>query len=76
MKKKSKRFKLIEKKRIKEKLSLDKSIDLIKETCTSKMEESIDLSIRINTKQSKGGDFSLRTVVKLPNGSGKKEKIL
>ena len=56
------------KKKIKERLSLDKSIDLIKETCTSKMEESIDLSIRINTKQSKGGDFSLRTVVNLPNG--------
>ena len=33
------------------------------------------LSLRINLKQSKGGDFSLRTVVKLPNGSGKKEKI-
>ena len=75
MKKKSKRFKLIEKKRIKEKLSLDKSIDLIKETCTSKMEESIDLSIRINTKQSKGGDFNLRTVVKLPNLNGKKFKV-
>ena len=26
-------------------------------------------------KQSKGGDFSLRTTVKFPNGSGKKEKI-
>ena len=39
------------------------------------MDESIDLSIRINTKQSKGGDFNLRTVVKLPNGNGKKFKI-
>ena len=28
------------------------------------MNESIDLSVRINTKQSKGGDFNLRTVVK------------
>ena len=26
-------------------------------------------------KQSKGGDLSLRTVVKLPNGSGKKSKV-
>ena len=75
MKKKSKRFKLLEKKKIKERLSLDKSIDLIKETCTSKMEESIDLSIRINTKQSKGGDFNLRTVVKLPHPNGKKFKV-
>ena len=39
------------------------------------MNESIDLSVRINTKQSKGGDFNLRTVVKLPNGNGKKNKI-
>ena len=39
------------------------------------MEESIDLSIKINTKQSKGGDFNLRTVVKLPNLNGKKFKI-
>ena len=75
MKKRSKRYKLIEKKKVKEKLASDKSFDLIKETCTSKMDESIDLSIRINTKQSKGGDFSLRTVVKLPNGNGKKNKI-
>ena len=33
------------------------------------------MSLKINLKQSKGGDFSLRTVVKLPNGSGKKEKV-
>ena len=31
--------------------------------------------MRINLKQSKGGDFSLRTTVKLPNGSGKKVKV-
>ena len=31
--------------------------------------------LRINTKQSKGGDFNLRTVVKLPHGNGKKFKI-
>ena len=75
MKKKSKRFMLIEKKRIKEKVALDKSLDMVKETCTSKFDESIDLSIKINTKQSKGGDFNLRTVVKLPHGNGKKFKI-
>ena len=33
------------------------------------------MSLNINLKQSKGGDFSLRTVVNLPNGSGKKSKI-
>ena len=75
MKKKSKRFMLIEKKRIKEKVALDKSLDMVKETCTSKFDESIDLSIKINNKQSKGGDFNLRTVVKLPHGNGKKFKI-
>jgi large subunit ribosomal protein L1 len=75
MKKRSKRYRLIEKKKVKEKLALDKSLDLVKETCTTKMDESIDLSIKINTKQSKGGDFNLRTVVKLPHGNGKKFKI-
>jgi len=75
MKKRSKRYKLIEKKKTIEKLNLNKSLDLVKETCTSKMDESIDLSIKINTKQSKGGDFNLRTVVKLPHGNGKKFKI-
>ena len=39
------------------------------------MTESVDVSLRINLKQSKGGDFSLRTTVKLPNGSGKKVKV-
>ena len=75
MNKRSKRYKLIEKKKVKEKLNLNKSLDLVKEACTSKMNESIDLSIKINTKQSKGGDFNLRTVVKLPHGNGKKFKV-
>ena len=75
MKKRSKRYKLIEKKKLKEKIALDKSLDLIKETCTSKINESIDLSIKINTKQSKCDDFNLRTVVKLPHGNWKKFKV-
>ena len=75
MKKSSKRYKLIEKKIIKDKKSLEKSLTLVKETSTSKIDESIDLSIKINIKQSKGGDFNLRSVVKLPNGNGKKFKI-
>ena len=75
MKKRSKRYKLIEKKKLKERITLDKSLDLVKETSTSKINESIDLSIKINTKQSKGGDFNLRTVVKLPHGNGKKFKV-
>ena len=76
MKKKSKRYKEILKS-----ASLDKKIpvkdilDLVKKNSTTKFDESIDLSLRINLKQSKGGDLSLRTIVKLPNGSGKKSKI-
>ena len=31
--------------------------------------------MKLNLKQTKGGDLSLRTVVKLPNGSGKKDKV-
>ena len=75
MKKRSKRYKKIEIKKVKEKLSIEKSLEMIKGTCTSKIDESIDLSIRINTKQSKGGDYNLRTTVKLPNGNGKKNII-
>ena len=71
----SKRYKLVKEKKLKEKTTFDKAVNLIKENCTSKIEESIDLSIRINLKQSKGGDFNLRTVTKLPNGNGKKYKI-
>ena len=50
-------------------------LDLVKKNSTTKFDESIDVSLKINLKQSKGGDFSLRTVVNLPNGSGKKNKV-
>ena len=76
MKKKSKRYKEIFKNAIKDKkVDIKEAIDLVKKNSTTKFDESIDVSLRINLKQSKGGDFSLRTTVKLPNGSGKKEKI-
>ena len=76
MKKMSKRYKELLKKVIKDKkLQAKEALDLIKKNANAKFDESIDVSLRINLKQSKGGDFSLRTVVKLPNGSGKKEKI-
>ena len=72
----SKRYKELLKKVIKDKkLQAKEALDLIKKNANAKFDESIDVSLRINLKQSKGGDFSLRTVVKLPNGSGKKEKI-
>ena len=50
-------------------------VELLKKNSTSKFDESIDVSLRLNLKQSKGGDLSLRTVIKLPNGSGKKTKV-
>ena len=76
MKKSSKRYKAIFKNSIKDKkVSTKEALELVKKNSTTKFDESIDVSIRINLKQSKGGDFSLRTVVNLPNGSGKKNKL-
>tara|TARA_B100000963_G_C22511118_1_gene618400 strand:+ start:50 stop:736 length:687 start_codon:yes stop_codon:yes gene_type:complete len=76
MKKKSKRYKNILKSVTKDKKTdLKEILELIKKNCTTKFDESIDVSLKINLKQSKGGDLSLRTVINLPNGSGKKNKI-
>ena len=76
MKKNSKRFREILKNSIKDKkISTKEALDLVKKNATTKFDESIDVSLRINLKQSKGGDFNLRTVVNLPNGSGKKNKV-
>ena len=76
MKNKSKRYKDLLKTIVKDKkLSTKEILDLVKKNSNTKFDESIDVSLRINTKQSKGGDFSLRTVLKLPNGSGKKEIV-
>ena len=76
MKKFSKRYKEISKNAIKnKKINVKEALDLVKKNSTVKFDESIDVSLRVNLKQSKGGDFSLRTVVNLPNGSGKKNKV-
>ena len=76
MKKHSKRYKEILKTKIKDKkIDIKEIINLVKKNSNTKFDESIDISLQINLKQSKGGDFSLRTIVKLPNGSGKKNKI-
>ena len=76
MKKNSKRYREILKNSIKDKKTGAKeAIDLVKKNSNAKFDESIDVSLKINLKQSKGGDFSLRTIVNLPNGSGKKNKI-
>ena len=76
MKRSSKRYKEILKNSIKDKkINSKEALELVKKNCTTKFDESIDVSLKINLKQSKGGDLSLRTVVNLPNGSGKKNKI-
>ena len=76
MKKRSKRYKNLLKAAVKDKkLNSKEIIELVKKNSNTKFDESVDVCLRINLKQSKGGDFNLRTTVKLPNGSGKKEKI-
>ena len=46
---------------------IDKIIPVIKKNCTTKFDESIDLSFQINNKQKKN-ELSLRTIVNLPGG--------
>ena len=46
----------------------------IKKNCTTKFDESIDLSLQINNKQKKG-EVNIRTVVNMPSGTGKKIKV-
>ena len=54
--------------------TLEKLIPVIKKNCTTKFDESIDLSFQINNKQKKS-DINIRTVVNLPGGTGKKVKV-
>ena len=76
MKKISKRYKELSKQALKDKkIKAKEALDLIKKNANAKFDESIDLTFRINLKQSKGGDFNLRTAVKLPNANGKKLKL-
>ena len=50
---------------------IEKIIPELKKNCTTKFDESIDLSLQINNKQKKN-EINLRTFVNLPSGSGKK----
>ena len=54
--------------------SIDTAIKKIKSNCTTKFNESIDVSFNLNLK-SKKEELSLRTSVNLPNGNGRKLKI-
>ena len=71
----SKRFKKLPEKTSELSLeSIEKLIPTIKKNCTTKFDESIDLSFQINNKQKKN-EINIRTVVNLPGGSGKKVKV-
>jgi len=54
--------------------TIDKLIPQIKKNCTTKFDESIDLSFQINNKQKKS-EVNLRTVVNMPGGTGKNVKV-
>ena len=74
-KKLSKRFKkLMEVPKDKKTLIIDDAISKVKNNCTSKLDESIDVSLLLNLKK-KNEKFNLRTVVNLPNGNGKKIRV-
>jgi len=53
---------------------IEKLLPEVKKNCTTKFDESIDLSFQINNKQKKS-EVNIRTVVNLPGGTGKKVKV-
>ena len=54
--------------------NIENLIQTIKKNCTTKFDESVDLSFQINNKQKKN-EINIRTVVNLPGGTGKKVKV-
>ena len=53
---------------------IEKLLPELKKNCTTKFDESLDLSFQINHKQKKS-EVNIRTVVNLPGGTGKKVKV-
>ena len=75
MKKLSKRYKkLVESVKDKNLYKIDDVIGKVKKNCTSKFDESIDVSLSLNLKKKKE-EFNLRTVVNMPEGTGKTIKV-
>jgi len=71
----SKRFtKLLNEEKDKKNQSMEDAIKKVKKNCTTKFNESIDVSFHLNLKQKKE-EFTLRTAVNLPHGNGKKVKV-
>ena len=74
-KKMSKRYKkLSSEKNNKSIVGVDEAIKMVKKNCNTKFNESIDVSINLNLKQKKE-EFNIRTVVNLPHGNGKTNKV-
>ncbi len=53
---------------------IEKLLPEVKKNCTTKFDESVDISLQINNKQKKS-EINIRTVVNLPGGTGKKVKV-
>ena len=71
----SKRFKkLLEVSKDRKIETIDEAIKKVKKNCTTKFDESIDVSFNLNLKQKKE-EVTIRTAVNLPNGNGKKIKV-
>ena len=71
----SKRFKKLPEKTIElPSEDIEKLLPEIKKNCTTKFDESVDLSFQINNKQKKS-EINIRTIVNLPGGTGKKVKV-
>ena len=71
----SKRYKkLLETSNEKKAGIVDDVIKKVKRNCTTKFDESIDISCLLNLKHKKE-EISIRTLVNLPNGNGKKTKL-
>jgi len=76
MRKRSKRYKkLFDLVKNKKPDSVGKTIDAVKANSNSKFVESIDVSFKLNLKKVKGAETTLRTVIELPNGNGKKIRV-
>ena len=72
---KSKRYKkLLNEEKDNSNKSIKDLLPKIRKNCTTKFDESIDLSLQINNKQKKG-EINLRTVVNMPSGTGKNIKV-
>ncbi|WP_440937122.1 50S ribosomal protein L1 [Candidatus Pelagibacter sp.] len=53
---------------------IEKLLPEVKKNCTTKFDESVDLSFQINNKQKKS-EVNIRTIVNLPGGTGKDVKV-